>query len=691
MGQGYTRNDTSNNITDGNIINASDLDGEFDAVEAAFNSSTGHTHDGTSAEGGAITVLGPVQDFVASATEIRPKTTNTLDIGTGSLQFKDLHLDGTAYLDDVQAVGAVDITGDLDIDNININGNTIISTNTNGNIALTPNGTGEVDISKVDIASGEIDGTTIGGTTPAAGTFTTATVNGDLTVDANTLFVDSTNNRVGISTPSPTEKLHVDGQVKSSGGYYVGSTNTYIYEGASDTLNIRVGSDGPYVEFIDAGSNVLEFGNSSDALALTSAGTERMRIDNIGSVGIGTSLAIAKLDVNNVIFARPSNTASASEVKAVASDYLSTPSFTNTGVTQYGSTATGTTLGLSNASLGMLEFINCNNAAIFTNGSTPIVFGTTSTERMRITSGGNVGIGTSSPSSDAIARFIAIDNATSSGLVLDGARKFSMYSSSSSTLAFRDETAGTNRMAIDSSGNVGIGTSSPEAKTSIVSSAGAIGLTVKDANAGANNYLSAQYNGTSGVADIKSQSSSGSTQIAFSTSSSGATAERMRIDSSGNLLVGYTSSNGSYKLQVNSQIFATSATIATSDGNYKENITPLDGALSLVSQLNPVQFDWKEHPVHEFDRNQPTIGFIAQEVQQVLAEQPYLNSIVKSNECVLEPEETDDEGNVIKEAVTESFLGIAEGNMVALLTAAIKEQQELIQSLTDRIAALENA
>jgi len=85
----------------------------------------------------------------------------------------------------------------------------------------------------------------------------------------------------------------------------------------------------------------------------------------------------------------------------------------------------------------------------------------------------------------------------------------------------------------DSSGNVGIGTSSPEAKTSIVSSAGAIGLTIKDANAGASNYLSAQYNGTSGVADIKAQSSSGSTQIAFSTSLSGTTAERMRIDSNG--------------------------------------------------------------------------------------------------------------------------------------------------------------
>jgi len=99
MGTGYTRNDGSNNIADGNIINASDLDGEFDAVVAAFNASTGHTHDGTAAEGAPVTVLGPAQDFVATATEIKPKTDNTLDIGTSSLQFKDIYIHGSAYID----------------------------------------------------------------------------------------------------------------------------------------------------------------------------------------------------------------------------------------------------------------------------------------------------------------------------------------------------------------------------------------------------------------------------------------------------------------------------------------------------------------------------------------------------------------------------------------------------------------
>ena len=66
--------------------------------------------------------------------------------------------------------------GSVDVDNINVNGNAITSTNTDGNITITPNGTGEVDISKVDIDSGAIDGTTIGANSAAAGTFSQVTL-----------------------------------------------------------------------------------------------------------------------------------------------------------------------------------------------------------------------------------------------------------------------------------------------------------------------------------------------------------------------------------------------------------------------------------------------------------------------------------------------------------------------------------
>ena len=81
MGTGYTRNDTDNNIADGNVINAADFDGEFDAIVTAFSTS-GHTHDGTSAEGGPVSVIGPAQDITVSATIVSPKSNNAIDLGT---------------------------------------------------------------------------------------------------------------------------------------------------------------------------------------------------------------------------------------------------------------------------------------------------------------------------------------------------------------------------------------------------------------------------------------------------------------------------------------------------------------------------------------------------------------------------------------------------------------------------------
>jgi hypothetical protein len=87
--------------------------------------------------------------------------------------------------------------------------------------------------------------------------------------------------------------------------------------------------------------------------------------------------------------------------------------------------------------------------------------------------------------------------------------------------------------------------------------------------------------------------------------------------STNHVLVGYTASQGSYKLQVNSQIFATSSSIATSDGRYKENVDTITSGLNIVDSLRPVSFTWKDHPVHNFVAGK-TVGFIAQEVKEAL-------------------------------------------------------------------------
>ena len=322
MGTGYTRNDSANNIADGNVINAADFDGEYDAIESAFNATSGHTHDGTAAEGAPVTVLGPVQDFVASSTEIKPKTDNTLDIGTSSLQFKDLYLHGKGYIDglgenvlvdtdkaiqfrdtalsiksstdgqldidadtelelvaptvDIDAstavtidtttltiTGAANVTGDLDVDNININLNTISSTDSNGAINLTPNGTGSVVISKADINLGTIDETIIGATTPAAGSFTSVAVD-NITIDTNTISSTDSNGNITLD-PNGTGVIDIPTdtklQIRDSAIFINSSTDGQLDIDADAELEITA----PIVD-IDASTSV----NISNDLKLDS-------------------------------------------------------------------------------------------------------------------------------------------------------------------------------------------------------------------------------------------------------------------------------------------------------------------------------------------------------------------------------------------------------------------------------------
>ena len=139
MGTGYVRADTANNIANGNVINADDLDNEFNAVEASFNSTTGHTHDGTTSEGGPIEVIGPSQDIVATASLLRPKTNNAVDLGTTSLKYKDLHMAGTAAIATNATVGGtLGVTGATTLsDTLAVTGN---QTNT-GNLTVNGNTT----------------------------------------------------------------------------------------------------------------------------------------------------------------------------------------------------------------------------------------------------------------------------------------------------------------------------------------------------------------------------------------------------------------------------------------------------------------------------------------------------------------------------------------------------------------------
>ena len=128
---GYTR---QSSYTDGDIINASDSNNEFDQILAAFNNSSGHKHDGTTAEGPVIGLIGDAgsatpknkvvvddgnnqvefnidvsgtstEQFVVKDGVIEPTTDNDIDLGSSSKEFKDLYIDGTAYVDAINYDG----------------------------------------------------------------------------------------------------------------------------------------------------------------------------------------------------------------------------------------------------------------------------------------------------------------------------------------------------------------------------------------------------------------------------------------------------------------------------------------------------------------------------------------------------------------------------------------------------------
>ena len=181
---GYTRTDTANNIANGNVINANDLDAEYNAVEASFNASSGHKHDGTAAEGAPITKVGPSQDLIVSSSAVLPKTPNTLDLGALGVQFKDGFFDGVLYADSsVHGVNGLSSIGD-NVYTVSSGG---LSVDVDGDITLNPTGL-DVVLASAGTPYGSLTNTS-SNLTIKSGTTTAITLTGANTALAGTLGV----------------------------------------------------------------------------------------------------------------------------------------------------------------------------------------------------------------------------------------------------------------------------------------------------------------------------------------------------------------------------------------------------------------------------------------------------------------------------------------------------------------------
>ena len=317
---GYIRQST---YTDGDVIQASDSNVEYDALVDAFSSSTGHAHDGTSNEGPVIGLIGdaglttPLNKIVVDTTGdsigffidvasvstnqinvedgiIVPTTTNDIDLGTTSLLFKDSYFSGTVQTvsleasnikanDGTSAMTIADGTGVVTLPSavfttVDINGGTIDGT-TIGSTTPSAVTTSSLVATTADINAGNIDNTVIGATTPAAATVTslvatTADINGGTvdgtTIGATTPAAVSTTSLVATTADinAGTIDNTVIGGTTPAAGNFTDITATGDFTTTGDIDGRDIAADGTKLDTIETNADVTDTANVTSAGAL---------------------------------------------------------------------------------------------------------------------------------------------------------------------------------------------------------------------------------------------------------------------------------------------------------------------------------------------------------------------------------------------------------------------------------------
>ncbi len=252
--------------------------------------------------------------------------------------------------------------------------------------------------------SGDIIGTLTANYIPVA--------TGTKTIGNSGIYQDASGN-VGINTTFITKNLTVNGSARvGNNNMGTGNIEVNTYGTGNRYAFIDLTGDDTYTDFglrfirwnggANTTSDIIHRGTgqlrliSQDAgnIGLFTNNTQRLHVTSAGNVGVGTSNPANLFEVNGYSVSRGG---SLSRLEAQASDYWSLPSYLGTSINQYANGTSGSTAGLSWSGLGTLLFQNTSNALIYTNGSTPLILGTASTERIRIEGDGDVGIGTTTP------------------------------------------------------------------------------------------------------------------------------------------------------------------------------------------------------------------------------------------------------------------------------------------------------
>ena len=243
---------------------------------STININEGLIVDGTATIEGAVTLdstLGVGTNLTTDGNLVVTGTSNSMagTVTIDNLTFNDNIIGSSSNADILitpGGTGKVYIT-DLTVDSeINITDNTIKTTNTNADLNITPSGTGQVVIAKADINSGTVDNTVIGGTTPAAGTFTTLTASTSVTIDGITI-TDNT-----VSTNASNSPLELTGN--GTGGVNI----------SGFTFPTTDGSNGQFIK--TNGSGVLSFASAGASLSYSDLADATVTIASSAATNLDT-------------------------------------------------------------------------------------------------------------------------------------------------------------------------------------------------------------------------------------------------------------------------------------------------------------------------------------------------------------------------------------------------------------------
>jgi len=506
--------------------------------------------------------------------------------------------------------------------------------------------------------------------------------------------------RVGIGTSSPTTILHIEDDI-SGAASLIRNKNTSTDANSAAGIRLDTASDGTDRERArivssDDGANkgYLAFETRSTSL------NERLRIDSSGKVGVGTTSPFRSIHVSG------------------SSDQYVRITSTNS----------------ANAGIEFGDSDDPGRAnLIYSNSTDSMFFTVNGSERARIDSSGRLLVGTSTSlaggnksiqlvDTGVVRTIMGRDDSTvSAGTAIgsfdwygnggDGStweEVASIEAEADGSHATGDKpgrlvfsttadnaSSSTERMRIDSSGRVGIGTASPSEKLEVQSSTN---TTIRIDNEDDSTATLVFHN--TGSTDRQISVNSGSMRFG------GSSDEQMRIDSSGKVLIAKTSSNfanAGIELRENGEIVATRSagdvittrrlvsegthfsfrnisgtavgTIVTtssstayntsSDYRLKENVVDIADGITRVKQLQPRRFNFIADDTTTID------GFLAHEAQTVVPE-----AVTGTHN------EVDDDGNPVMQEIDQSKL-------VPLLTAALQEAIAKIETLEAKVAALE--